>query len=128
MTAIVRVGDINAAGGAAIAPRPTVLSTFVPLAMFMSPVTPHPCCGVPGCEIHCAATIGTARAVDVLAEGTPIHIVGDVDICGHPRATGDFTVLYVGGGAGASVAGSIPNVPLTLSNSSGYGEVGRILS
>lgn len=128
MTAVVCIGDINAAGGAAVAPRPTVLSSFRPLAMFMSPVTPHPCCGAPGCSIHCAATIGTAKAVNVLAEGTPIHTVGDVDICGHPRVTGDFTVIWVGSGGGApSVTGLTPNVPLNLNNSSGYGEVGRVL-
>lgn len=128
MTAIVRIGDINAAGGAALIPRPTVLSSFVPLAAFMSRVSPHPCCGAPGCTIHCVATIGSARAVDVLAEGTPIHIVGDVDICGHPRVTGDFTVIYAGGGGGGapSYTGITPNVPLNLSNSSGYGEVGRV--
>ena len=129
MTAVVRIGDINSAGGVALAPRPTVLSSFIPFAQFASPVSPHPCCGAPGCSIHCAAVIGTARAVDVLAEGPPIHIVGDIDICGHPRATGDFTVLYLGGGGTASAAytGLTPNVPLNLSNSSGYGEVGRVL-
>jgi hypothetical protein len=63
----------------------------------------------------------------VLAEGTPIHIVGDVDICGHPRATGDFTVLYVGGGGGGSPVPGLPNIPTPLTAAKQYAEVGLSL-
>ena len=99
MFPIVRMGDVNAGGGIAIAPRPTVLSSMVPLAAFSSPVTPHPCCGVPGCEIHCAAVI-VGGAPTVFAEGLPVHKVMDVDSCGHPRVSGDPTVIVNSGGPG----------------------------
>ena len=92
MRPIQRVLDTNSAGGVAIAPRPTVLSSGRPLAAFASPVSPHPCCGVPGCEIHCAATIAPTGGT-VFAEGTPVHKTGDPDTCGHIRATGDMRVL-----------------------------------
>tara|TARA_Y200000002_G_C22185090_1_gene456797 strand:- start:31 stop:318 length:288 start_codon:yes stop_codon:yes gene_type:complete len=94
MFPIVRVGDTNAAGGIAVAPRPTVLSSMVPIAAFASAVTPHPCCGVPGCSIHCVAVV-TGGSATVFAEGLPVHKVMDVDSCGHPRATGDNKVLVV---------------------------------
>lgn len=97
MPAVVRVGDTNAAGGVATVPRPTVLASGRPLAGFMSRVTPHPCCGTPGCEIHCVATIAPSFNT-VMAEGLPVHTVGNPDTCAHPRATGDMTVLALGGG------------------------------
>ena len=104
MFPIVRVGDINAAGGIAIAPRPTVLSSMQPLAAFASPVTPHPCCGVPGCEIHCVAVV-TGGAPTVFAEGLPVHrAFTDIDSCGHPRTQGDFKVLVGGNGGGGASA------------------------
>lgn len=100
MPAVVRITDTNAAGGQAIVPRATVLSSFLPLAGFMSNVTPHPCCGAtPACAIHCVATIAPSFST-VLAEGLPVHNVGNVDTCGHPRVSGDFTVLNLGGGGG----------------------------
>lgn len=89
---IVRLGDINAAGGATIDIRPTVLSSQIPLAAYFSSVTPHPCCGAPGCSIHCAANV-TGGAPTVWAEGSPVHIVSDVDTCGHSRVQGDNRVL-----------------------------------
>ena len=92
---VVRIGDVNAAGGVAIVPRPTVLASGRPLAAFTSVVTPHPCCGQPGCEIHCAAVI-TGGAPTVLAEGTPVHKVMDIDSCAHPRVQGDLRVLVIG--------------------------------
>tara|TARA_B100002019_G_C21235333_1_gene582411 strand:+ start:164 stop:454 length:291 start_codon:yes stop_codon:yes gene_type:complete len=91
---VVRIGDVNAAGGIALAPRPTVFSSGKPLAAFLSPVSPHPCCGAPGCSIHCAATI-TGGSFSVLAEMQPVHKVSDIDLCGHPRVQGDFRVLVM---------------------------------
>jgi len=100
---VVCVGDANAGGGLAIAPRPTVWAAGRPLAAFLSPVSPHPCCGSPGCSIHCAAAIG-GGSTTVLAEGFPVHRVSDIDTCAHPRVTGVFNVL-VGGGTRDSVNG-----------------------
>jgi uncharacterized Zn-binding protein involved in type VI secretion len=89
---IVRLGDINAAGGRALVPRPTVLSSNIPIAAFASSVSPHPCCGAPGCSIHCAANV-TGGSPTVWAEGLPVHKVMDVDSCAHPRIQGDSRVL-----------------------------------
>ena len=89
-----RIGDKNTAGGAATQPRRRVLSRGRPLAKFRSKVTPHPCCGVPGCNSHCVAKIG-GRARTTLAEGKPVHVTGDGDTCGHRRAMGDLRVLVV---------------------------------
>ena len=91
---IVRVGDSNAAGGIAVVPRATVLSSQQPLAAYASAVTPHPCCGAPGCSIHCAAVV-TGGSPTVFAEGLPVHKVGDVDTCAHPRVQGDLRVLVM---------------------------------
>lgn len=108
MPAVVRITDTNAAGGIAMAPRPTVLSSFLPLAAYMSPVTPHPCCGVIGCSIHCVATIAPTFST-TLAENLPVHTVGNIDICAHPRVTGDFTVLDLGNKG--SVSGTAAKPP-----------------
>lgn len=91
---IVRVGDKNAAGGSTIIPRSTVLSSNIPLAAYRSKVTPHPCCGSPGCSIHCAASV-TGGSPTVYAEGKPVHKVMDSDTCGHPRVQGDTRVLVI---------------------------------
>ena len=102
MSAVVRIGDVNSEGGSALQPRPTVLASGRPLAAFGSRVAAHPCCGVDGCEIHCAASIAPSFNT-VFAAGTPVHVVGNVDTCGHPRASGDFTVLALGGGMGGGL-------------------------
>jgi len=95
---IVRIGDINAAGGIALIPRPTVFSSMVPLAQFASLVSPHPCCGggPPGCDAHCVAIV-VSTGTTVLAEMLPVHkAFADIDNCAHPRVTGDPTVLVMG--------------------------------
>lgn len=91
---IVRQGDMNAAGGSAMAPRIQILSSGQPLAAYASPVSPHPCCGAPGCSVHCAASI-TGGSTSVFASGLPVHKVSDVDTCGHPRVQGDTRVLVM---------------------------------
>ena len=91
---IVRQGDSNGAGGRAIVPRTKVWASGRPIAAFASSVTPHPCCGAPGCSVHCAASI-TGGSATVFAEGLPVHKVSDVDTCGHPRVQGDRRVLVM---------------------------------
>jgi len=95
MAAIVRQGDINTAGGAAVWPTSsTVKVNGRFLAQPGTLVTPHPCCGKKGCEIHCAAIIFGPGSSSVTIEGRPAITVGDIDICGHSRLTGspDVTV------------------------------------
>jgi len=71
---IVRQGDTNSAGGRALIPRDQVKSSNKPLAAFSSKISPHPCCGRPGCTIHCAASI-TGGSSTVKAQGKPVHKV-----------------------------------------------------
>ena len=88
MPAIVRVGDQNSAGGVATLGVPNVLVNGRPVVPPGSPVTPHPCCGAPGCGIHCSANTAGGSPT-VFAGGLPIIRLGvDVDTCGHPRAQG----------------------------------------
>lgn len=93
MPAPVRRGDPNAAGGLVIGPcAPSVTINGRPVSVPSDSVTPHPCCGRPGCSIHCRAvtTIGSST---VYAEGKPIVYVGSPDSCFHPRASGSTNVV-----------------------------------
>jgi uncharacterized Zn-binding protein involved in type VI secretion len=93
MPPAVRIGDPNTAGGLALAPGATsVLINGRPACVTGTLVTPHPCCGKPGCTIHCAAST-TIGSLSVLAEGKPIVYVGSTDTCFHTRATGSFDVI-----------------------------------
>ena len=88
---IVRVGDINVAGGVAIMPVRNVTANGRPLAKFMSFVTPHPPC--PFVPIHCAASAALPGSMKVSAGGMPVlRTFSDVDTCFHPRMTGSFNV------------------------------------
>lgn len=88
----VRLGDVNSAGGATMSGSKKVTVNGLPLCYPGIGVTPHPCCGSPGCGIHCAArTSGGSTKVTV--EGKPVIRIGDVDTCGHPRATGSHNVI-----------------------------------
>ena len=63
---IVRKGDKNSAGGIAINARNSVRSSGIPIAAYRSSVTPHPCCGRPGCNKHCNAKVtGGAPTVQI---------------------------------------------------------------
>jgi uncharacterized Zn-binding protein involved in type VI secretion len=93
MPGAVRIGDPNSAGGAAVgAGASSVRINGRPACTPGTGVTPHPCCGRPGCIKHCAAktTIGSRR---VLVEGKPLIYVGSPDSCGHSRALGSRDVI-----------------------------------
>jgi uncharacterized Zn-binding protein involved in type VI secretion len=91
MGAVVRVGDSNAVGGVATAGASTVFVNGRPVVFPGSRVTPHPCCGAEGCNIHCTAST-TGGSPTVFAEGRPIIRRGDSDSCGHARAQGSPNV------------------------------------
>ena len=88
---VVRLGDINNAGGAIIGPSAsTVLTNGVPTSLIGDRVSAHaPCPRVPS---HCAAVV-VGGSGTVLAEGRPVVYVGASDSCGHTRSTGSPTVL-----------------------------------
>lgn len=88
---IVRVGDINVAGGKAMMPVLNVMANGRPLAKFMSFVTPHAPCPFP--PSHCAATAAFPGSIKVSAGRLPVlRALIDVDTCGHMRMTGSLNV------------------------------------
>lgn len=97
MPGAVRVGDINEAGGIAVLGSTDVIINGRPAAMILSPVTPHPCCGAPGCDAHCAAVIIGPGSPSVMVNGKPMIVQGDVDSCGHLRLTCSTDVIAPGG-------------------------------
>ena len=90
-TPAVRQGDVNSAGGVATAGASTVFVNGRPLVFPGVGVTPHPCCGSPGCGIHCAAST-SGGSPTVFVEGKPVIRVGDSDTCGHARSQGSPNV------------------------------------
>ncbi len=92
MPAVVRRGDINSAGGAAVQGARSVVANGRAVVQPGSPVTPHPCCGAPGCFMHCVART-TGGSGSVIAEGKPVILVGDSDTCGHTRIQGSPDVI-----------------------------------
>ena len=93
MPGVVRKGDINSAGGAATGASTTVLVNGRGVVYPGSSVTPHPCCGAPGCEIHCVAVVVGPGSSTVLVEGKRVIRQGDSDICGHSRMTASTDVI-----------------------------------
>jgi uncharacterized Zn-binding protein involved in type VI secretion len=97
MPGAVRIGDVNSAGGAAIGPGArSVIINGRAACLTGTSVTPHPCCGRPGCAIHCAAKT-TLGSRSVIATGKPINYVGSPDTCGHSRANGSNDVIIPAG-------------------------------
>lgn len=83
---VVRVGDINSAGGVAVQGHPNITVNGRLAARQGSRVTPHKPCPKP--PIHCSATAAFPGSRLVTMNGIPTLRIGDVDTCGHPRATG----------------------------------------
>lgn len=87
-----RVGDPNTAGGIVTAGIGSVRVNGRAIVVPSMPVTPHPCCGQPGCGIHCSA-VTSGGSGSVRAGGRPVIRTGvDIDTCGHPRAGGSGDV------------------------------------
>ena len=88
-----RVGDRNSAGGVIVNGDSSVLVNGRAVAVQGVSVSAHPCCGQRGCPpTHCNAKT-QANNSTVLVNGIPIILSGDVDTCGHPRASGSADVL-----------------------------------
>ena len=94
MKALVRRGDINSAGGVAIQGHANVTCNGKQVARQGSKVTPHFCCGLPGCAIHCSATAAYGGSSTVTANGIRVlRKSSDIDTCGHSRAQGSPNVV-----------------------------------
>ena len=93
MPSVQRVGDRNSAGGVIVNGDSSVLVNGRAVAVQGVSVSAHPCCGQRGCPpTHCNAKT-QANNSTVLVNGIPIILSGDVDTCGHPRASGSADVL-----------------------------------
>jgi uncharacterized Zn-binding protein involved in type VI secretion len=92
MPGVQRMGDPNNAGGLIISGHMNVKADGRPFAKFMSPVTPHPCCGVKGCTIHCTAKGAFPGSMKVTVNGLPVVKDNDKDTCGHSRMSGSRKV------------------------------------
>jgi len=95
MPKVVRKGDVNAAGGVALGGAGTVKAEGSAVMLPGASVTPHPCWPNKGCSAHASATTKGGSST-VKCEGKPIIHTGDIDTCGHGRASGAGTVS-VGG-------------------------------
>ena len=93
MPGVVRKGDINGAGGVAIGASSDVFVNGRGVVYPGSPVTPHPCCGAPGCDMHCVAVVIGPGSSTVLVNGKRVIRKGDSDSCGHSRATSSPNVI-----------------------------------
>ena len=88
-----RIGDRNSAGGVILNGDSSVLINGRAVAVQGASVSAHPCCGQRGCPpTHCNAKT-QANNSTVLVNGIPLVLGGDVDTCGHPRASGSPDVL-----------------------------------
>ena len=88
-----RIGDRNSAGGVILNGDSSVLINGRAVAVQGASVSAHPCCGQRGCPpTHCNAKT-QANNSTVLVNGIPLVLNGDVDTCGHPRASGSPDVL-----------------------------------
>ena len=91
MPAVQRQGDSNSAGGIAVSGVTSVRINNRPVVVPGVSVTPHPCCGQPGCGAHCSAvTVGGIGSVR--AGNKPIILTGHADSCGHSRTGGSPSV------------------------------------
>jgi len=92
MPAVQRQGDANSAGGVASSGLASVRINGRAVVVPGISVTPHPCCGSPGCAKHCSA-VTSGGSGKVRAGGKPIIRTSvDSDTCGHPRSGGSPNV------------------------------------
>ena len=96
MKPVQRKGDPNSAGGIGVLGHPNITVNGRLMLKRMSPVTPHPCCGAPGCSKHCCAFAANPGSMTVIANGVRVLRDGDVDTCGHARVAGSFNVVCGG--------------------------------
>jgi uncharacterized Zn-binding protein involved in type VI secretion len=92
MPNVQRLGDPNTAGGIVTSGVASVRVNGRPIVIPGMPVTPHFCCGQPGCGIHCSA-VTSMGSPNVRAANSPVIRTGiDLDTCGHARAGGSPNV------------------------------------
>ncbi len=86
MPGIVRKGDVNTAGGAALGGELSFIVDGRPVVTVGTLVSPHAPCG-PRRRSHCRATTRVGDR-NLTINQKPVNVIGNPDSCGHLRATG----------------------------------------
>lgn len=87
MPGVVRQGDVNNAGGAALSGVASVLVNGKPVVVDGTPVSGHPRKG-----LHRGPQTSGGLG-NVLAGGKPVNVQGNPDTCGHSRSAASGDVL-----------------------------------
>jgi uncharacterized Zn-binding protein involved in type VI secretion len=85
--------DKVSGGGIVINGSKNVFVNNIPASFLGSKITPHLCCGEPGCEIHCSATIITGSNT-IFVNNIPVTKIGDSATCGDVLITGSPNVFF----------------------------------
>lgn len=105
MPFIAKIGDVTADGGIITGPGwPNITLNGIPLTrpqvgkLSGDSITPHSCCGAPGCDIHCVSKVLAQRMVGrITINGLPMVVHGDVALCGFPIAMQGSPAMAIAG-------------------------------
>lgn len=90
MGRVCRLGDPNNGGGLLLRSDSSVLVNGRPVALHVSPVTPHPPCS-PKKFMHCIPFTTTGSS-SVKVGGSAVVLAGGSDTCTHGRTVGSTDV------------------------------------
>lgn len=85
MHKVVRLGDMNSAGGRTMSGDSSFIVDGKPVCPVGTPVSPHAPC--PLIKSHCNAKT-TQGSGSFIVNGIKVTVVGNVDTCGHARVQG----------------------------------------
>lgn len=94
MALAARVGDVVAGGGSLIFGSNNVFVNNIPVSLIGTPVTPHACCGAPGCDVHCSASVAVSGVTNLFVNNIQPVTVGSVATCGDPVISGSVNVFF----------------------------------
>lgn len=99
MPFIAKLGDVTADGGVIVGPGwPNITLNGIPLSKTGDTITPHACCGAPGCEIHCVSKVVPQRMTGrITINGLPMVVFGDIATCGLPIASQTLPTAAIAG-------------------------------
>lgn len=85
--------DKTIGGGILLNGSINVFINNIPASFLGSQVSPHGCCGEPGCEIHCSSVIITGSST-VFVNNIQSIRMGDSASCGDPIISGSPNVFF----------------------------------
>jgi uncharacterized Zn-binding protein involved in type VI secretion len=99
MPFIAKIGDLTADGGIITGPGwPNVTINGAALTKPGDSITPHACCGAPGCDIHCVSKVLAQRMIGrITVNGAPLVVFGDLPTCGVPIAMQGIPAMATAG-------------------------------